>query len=176
MRFTDQYDAWNGTTDRYSWKLVGKKEMYIPYNDFKLSDKSLKASDVLKPGQVNPDLLRYELRKKVWVVEGTLKEGKRHVIAKRTMYFDEDSFQLAAADLYDARGQLWRFQETYAMQYYDVNVPTWLLGISFYDLNSGACTSSRSHELRGERAAAVFGKRSKLAVSSPDALRRLGTK
>ncbi|HEX4780542.1 MAG TPA: DUF1329 domain-containing protein, partial [Usitatibacter sp.] len=47
LRFTDQYDAWNGTTDRYTWKLVGKKEMYIPYNVYKLSDKSLKETDVL---------------------------------------------------------------------------------------------------------------------------------
>ena len=99
-----------------------------------------KAADVLKPLHVNPDLVRHELHR-VWVVEGTLKEGKRHVFSKRVMYFDEDTFQLAAADLYDARGQLWRYQETYAMQYYDANVP-WYSGISFFDLNS-ARTRSR---------------------------------
>jgi hypothetical protein len=172
LRFTDQYDAWNGTTDRYSWKLVGKKEMYIPYNDYKLSDKSLKPADVLKPGHVNPDLLRYELHR-VWVVEGTLKEGKRHVFAKRVMYFDEDSYQVAAADLYDSRNQLWRYQETFAMQYYDANVP-WYSGIGFYDLNSGAYTLAfTSFE---EKSAPVFGVRGKLADFQPDALRRMGTK
>jgi len=172
LRFTDQYDAWNGTTDRYTWKLVGKKEMYIPSNVYKLSDKSLKAADVLKPGHVNTDLVRYELRR-VWVVEGNLKEGKRHVFAKRTMYFDEDTFQLAAADLYDSRGQLWRFQETYAMQYYDVNVP-WYSGMSFYDLNSGAYTLAfASFE---DKMPPVFGVRGKLADFQPDALRRMGTK
>jgi hypothetical protein len=172
LRFTDQYDAWNGTTDRYTWKLAGKKEMYIPSNAYKLSDKSLKAADVLKPGHVNTDLVRYELRR-VWVVEGNLKEGKRHVFAKRVMYFDEDTFQLAAADLYDSRGQLWRFQETYAMQYYDVNVP-WYSGMSFYDLNSGAYTLAfASFE---DKAAPVFGVRGKLADFQPDALRRMGSK
>jgi len=172
LRFTDQYDAWNGTTDRYTWKLVGKKEMFIPSNVYKLSDKSLKAADVLKPGHVNSDLLRYELRR-VWVAEGTLKEGKRHVFAKRTMYFDEDTFQLAAADLYDSRGQLWRFQETYAMQYSDANVP-WYSGVSFYDLNSGAYTLAfASFE---DKAPPVFGVRGKLADFQPDALRRLGSK
>jgi len=172
LRFTDQYDAWNGTTERYTWKLVGKKEMYIPYNVYKLSDKSLKSADVLKPGNVNPDLVRYELHR-VWIAEGTLKEGKRHVVAKRTMYFDEDTFQLAAADLYDARGQLWRFQETYAMQYYDVNVP-WYSGISFYDLNSGAYTLAfASFE---DKAPPVFGVRGRLADFQPDALRRMGSK
>src|SRR5204862_328594 len=85
----------SGTTARYTWKLAGKKEMYIASNVYKLSDKSLKTADVLKPGNVNPDLVRYELRR-VWVVEGDLKEGKRHVFAKRVMYFDEDTFQLAA--------------------------------------------------------------------------------
>jgi len=172
LRFTDQYDAWNGTTDRYTWKLVGKKEMYIASNNYKLSDKGLKSADVLKPGNVNADLLRYELRR-VWVVEGSLKEGKRHVFAKRTMYFDEDTFQLAAADLYDSRGQLWRFQETYAMQYYDVNVP-WYSGMSFYDLNSGAYTLAfASFE---DKAPAMFGVRGKLADFQPDALRRMGSK
>jgi len=172
LRFTDQYDAWNGTTDRYTWKLVGKKEMYIPSNVYKLSDKSLKSVDVLKPGHVNPELVRYELRR-VWVAEGSLKEGKRHVFAKRTMYFDEDTFQVAAADLYDSRGQLWRFQETYGMQYYDVNVP-WYSGMSFYDLNSGAYTLAfASFE---DKAAPVFGVRGKLADFQPDSLRRLGSK
>jgi hypothetical protein len=172
LRFTDQYDAWNGTTDRYTWKLVGKKEMFIPANVYRLSDKTLKADAVLKPGHVNPELLRYELRR-VWVAEGSLREGKRHVFARRTMYFDEDSYQLAAADLYDSRGQLWRFQETYAMQYYDVNVP-WYSGMSFYDLNSGAYTLAfASFE---DKAAPVFGVRGKLADFQPDALRRLGSK
>lgn len=172
LRFTDQYDAWNGTTERYDWKLVGKKEMYIPYNDYKLTDKSLKTADVLKPGHVNPDLLRYELHR-VWVVEGNLKPGKRHVFAKRVMYFDEDTYQLAAADLYDSRGQLWRFQETFAMQYYDVKVP-WYSGIGFYDLNSGAYTLAFTNF--EEKAAPVFGVRGKLADFQPDALRRMGTK
>ena len=172
LRYTDQYDGWNGTTDRYTWKLVGKKEMYIPYNDYKMSDKSLKAADVLKPGHVNPDLLRYELHR-VWVVEGALKEGKRHVFAKRTMYFDEDSMQLAVSDMYDSRGSLWRLQETYEMQYYDAMVP-WYSGIVFYDLNSGAYQLAfASFE---EKNPAVFGVRGKLADFQPDALRRLGSK
>jgi hypothetical protein len=172
LRYTDQYDGWNGTTERYTWKLLGKKEMYIPYNDFKLSDKSLKSADVLKPGHLNPDLVRYELHR-VWAVEGTLKEGKRHVFAKRVMYFDEDTYQIALADLYDSRGQLWRLQETYEMQYYDAHVPFYA-GISFYDLNSGAYTLAfASFE---EKNSATFGTRGKLADFQPDALRRMGSK
>jgi hypothetical protein len=172
LRYVDQYDGWNGQTDRYTWKLVGKKEMYIPYNNYKLTDKSLKSEDVLKPGHPNPDLVRHELHR-VWVVEGTLKAGARHLFAKRTMYFDEDSWQSAAADLYDSRGQLWRFQETYAMQMYDANFPLYS-GVTYYDLNSGAYMLS--YATFEEKRPPIFGVKGRLADFQPDALRRMGGK
>jgi len=56
LRTSDQYDGWNGAPDLYDWKLLGKREMYIPYNSYKLSSKSLKYTDILKPGHLNPDL------------------------------------------------------------------------------------------------------------------------
>ena len=172
LRLSDQYDGWNGQTDRYNWKLLGKKEMFIAYNNYKLSDKSLKQADVLKPGHINPELARYELHR-VWAVEGTLKPEARHLYAKRTMYFDEDSHQLAFADLYDSRGALWRTQETYAMQFYDAQVP-WYVGMSFNDLNSGAY----SLDFAGfeEKHVTVFGKKFKASEFEPDALRRMGGK
>ena len=46
---TDQYDAFNGAPDRFDWKLVGKKEMYIPYNSYKMSDKKLKYKKTSSP-------------------------------------------------------------------------------------------------------------------------------
>jgi hypothetical protein len=80
-----------GATDRYNWKLVGKKEMYMPYNSYRLSDPKLKYGDILKAGHINQDLARYELHR-VWVVEATLKPGTSHVYAKRVFYLDEDSW------------------------------------------------------------------------------------
>src|SRR3546814_9094021 len=56
---------------------------------------------------VNPEYLRYELHR-VWVLEGTLKEGVRHICSKRRLYIDEDSWLALMADNYDSRGQLWR--------------------------------------------------------------------
>ena len=32
LRTSDNFDMFSGAPDRYDWKLVGKKEMYIPYN------------------------------------------------------------------------------------------------------------------------------------------------
>ena len=59
----------------------------------------------MQPKHMNPDLERWELHR-VWVVEATLKEGKRHIYAKRVLYIDEDSWIIVATDQYDARGQL----------------------------------------------------------------------
>lgn len=103
--FDDSY-VFSGGMDRYDWKLVGKKEVLVPYNAFKLAY----AKDpyaVTTPNHLNPDFVRWELHR-VWVVEATLKEGKRHIYAKRTFYLDEDSWYALASDQYDARGQLYR--------------------------------------------------------------------
>jgi len=107
LETVDDYDMYNGAIDRYDWKLVGRKEVYIPYNTYKFQDPSVRYSDIVKPQAVNPDLIRFELHR-VWVIEGTLKAGFRHIYARRTFYADEDSWQIAISDRYDARGQLWR--------------------------------------------------------------------
>ena len=110
LETVDQYPMYAGAMDRYDWKLVGKKEMYIPYNNWKLIDKSRKYKDIYLPEYVNRDLMRYELHR-VWVVEATLKEGMRHIFPRRVMYIDEDSWSLILTDLYDAQGKIWRVQE-----------------------------------------------------------------
>jgi hypothetical protein len=103
----DDYDMFNGAIDRYDWKLVGRKEVYIPYNTYKLQSPGVKYADIVQPQAVNPNLIRWELHR-VWVIEATLKPGFRHIYARRTFYADEDSWQIAISDRYDSRGQLWR--------------------------------------------------------------------
>ena len=119
MRTTDQVDMFNGAVDRYDWELVGKKEMYVPYNSYKLHSPSLKYKDILTPLHINPEHLRYELHR-VWVVDATLKEGSRHLYKRRTFYVDEDSWQILLVDQYDNRDQLWRISEGHVINYYDV--------------------------------------------------------
>ena len=82
MRTADQLDMFNGSPDRYNWKLIGKKEMYVPYNAYKLHSDNLKISDIIKPLHINQKYTRYELHR-VWIVDAVLKEGKRHVYKKR---------------------------------------------------------------------------------------------
>lgn len=119
LRTSDDFQMYNGATDRYQWKLVGKQEMYIPYNSYKISGNELKVADVLKPGHVNPDHARYELHR-VWVVEATLKEGTSHIYKKRVFYIDEDSWSIAVTDKYDTRDELWRVSEQHSINFYDV--------------------------------------------------------
>ncbi len=135
MRTSDQLDMFNGAPNKYDWKLVGKKEIYIPYNSYKLQDPSVKNKDILTPLHINQELPRYELHR-VWIVDGTLKEGERHIYKRRTFYFDEDSWQMVAADVYDKRDQLWRVSEGHAMQYY--NVPSLWTSLEVHtDLQAG---------------------------------------
>jgi hypothetical protein len=135
LRTADDLDLYNGAPDRYDWKLLGKKELYIPYNSFRLTDKTKAYKDVVLQGHLNPDFLRYELHR-VWVVEATLKEGQRHIYARRTFYVDEDTWQISVADLYDGRGEMWRVKEAHNVSHYQVKVP-WYAAETSHDLISG---------------------------------------
>ena len=119
LRTSDQFDMYNGSPQRYNWKLIGKKEMLVPYNAYKLHSDSYKYSDILKKNHINQDLARYELHR-VWVVDSTLKPGTSHLYKRRTLYVDEDSWQILAVDCYDSRDQLYRVQEGHVINFYDV--------------------------------------------------------
>lgn len=101
----DESYVFSGSLDRYEWKLIGKREMYIPYNANKFSLANI--DDVLKPNFLNPDHVRWELHR-VWEVEATLAPGKRNVISKRRFFLDEDTWIVALGDEWDANGQLWK--------------------------------------------------------------------
>lgn len=135
LRTNDMTDMFNGALDRFDWELVGKREMYVPYNSYEVHSGELDYDDIVRPGHLNPDLMRYELHR-VWVIEARLKDGMRHINSRRTMYLDEDSYQIMLVDHYDNRDQLWRFSEAHSINYYDV--PTfWSTVESHHDLQSG---------------------------------------
>jgi len=112
----DQIDMFNGPFDRYDFKLVGKKPMLVPYNTERIHSRELKYSDIIAPGHVNPALVRYELHR-MWVVEATRKADAAHIYGKRDFYLDEDSWLVLMQDIYDERGEFWRYSESYARQY-----------------------------------------------------------
>ncbi|SDI44998.1 Protein of unknown function [Pseudomonas flavescens] len=135
LRTSDNLDMYNGSPDRYDWQLLGKKEIYIPYNSYRIDSPKLKYSDIVKAGHLNPDLARYELHR-VWHVTATLKQGERHIYAKRDFYLDEDTWQASAIDHYDGRGTLWRVAEAHSQYYYDKQVPWYAVEV-IHDLLSG---------------------------------------
>ncbi|PCJ38018.1 MAG: outer membrane lipoprotein-sorting protein [Cellvibrionales bacterium] len=119
---TDQKWGFNGPNDRFSWKMLGKKEMYVPYNAYKLHATDAGPENIITPeGRLNMDYARYELHR-VWVLEGTLKEGTTHDYAKRTMFLDEDSYFIMVVDGYDRRGDIWRYWEDHDVMYYDIGM------------------------------------------------------
>ena len=169
MRTNDQFDMFNGSPERYNWKLVGKKEMYVPYNNYKLQDPDVKYSDILKPLHINPEIPRYELHR-VWVVDATLKEGSRHLYKRRTFYIDEDSWQILAADQYDNRDQLWRVSEGFAINHY--NVPNlWTTLEVHTDLQAGRYIAIG---LTNEHKPYNFNAKFPTSEFTPSALRRAG--
>ncbi|MEM7176728.1 MAG: DUF1329 domain-containing protein [Pseudomonadota bacterium] len=112
MRTVDDFDMFNGSPDKFNWELKGKREMYVPANSYALADRNLTYEELLGNDHINQDHTRYELRR-VWEIEGTLKEGERHIYGKRTYYLDEDSWFIVLGDLYDNRGELWRVRESH---------------------------------------------------------------
>lgn len=171
LRTNDDFQMFNGATDRYNWKLLGKKEMYVPYNSYKISGNELKMSDVLKPGHINPDAARYELHR-VWVVEATLKPGSSHVYTKRVFYIDEDSWMNVLQDSYDARGQLWRTSEQHNINYADVPMQYPTVEVH-YDLQSARYLAM---SLRNDEKTVYVPIKRTAADFSPNGLRRAGVR
>ena len=137
LRTVDDDYVFNGSPERYTWKLVGKKEMYVPYHNFRMNDPAVKYKDLIKPGgTVNPDYVRYELHR-VWVLEAELKSGVRHIYKKRTIYADEDTWIAVWADNFDAQNKLYR--TAFVGYFYSQESGTFHRGASIYhDLSSGA--------------------------------------
>ncbi|MDX1571181.1 MAG: DUF1329 domain-containing protein [Xanthomonadales bacterium] len=169
LRTNDMTDMFNGAMDRFEWSVVGKREMYIPYNSYKAHADTVDYDDFVRPGHLNPDLMRYELHR-VWVVDARLREGTRHINSRRTYYMDEDSYQIALIDHYDNRGELWRFSEAHSINYYDV--PTyWSTLETHHDLQSGRYVTVG---IDNQDEVNVFNSPGRPADYTPQALRKRG--
>lgn len=115
--FIDQIDMYNGAFDYYSWKLVGKQEMIIPYNAYDTLNPDKRYKDLLQADHYHPDNTRYELHR-VWIVDAQLRAGESHKLPQRRFYIDEDSWTVVMADNYDDQGRLHKFQEAHPLTFY----------------------------------------------------------
>ena len=129
----DEYYIFFGGLDRYDFKLVGKKEIYVPYNNNRLYQTPTNV--IMGSKHTNPDTLRYELHR-VWVVDAELAHGKHHVAPRRRFYLDEDTWLAVYGEGWDERGRLWKF--AHATMYLMPDVPAVIQGSQFvYDLDLG---------------------------------------
>lgn len=171
MRTADQFDMFNGAPDRYTWHLLGKREMIVPYNSYTLHSDKITNDDIIRPLHINQDLARYEVHR-VWVVDARLKPGAHHIYSRRTFYVDEDSWQILAVDQYDTRGQLWRVSEAHCINYYDAKV-FWSTLEVHTDLQAGRYLV---FGLDNQRPMYDFTIQRTPADYTPEALRRAGTR
>ncbi|MES2818696.1 MAG: DUF1329 domain-containing protein [Pseudomonadota bacterium] len=137
--YADDTDMYNGATDRYDWKLLGKQSLLVPYNNYAMEKPGLKVEELVKPGHLNSDLTRWEMHR-VWVVEATLRPDQRHVHSKRRFYLDEDSWYALMVENYDARGELWHVNLAFSKNAYEVPVIT-PVNIVFHDLIARSYTA-----------------------------------
>jgi hypothetical protein len=133
LSLIDEVWLFKGALDRYEWRILGKKELFVPYNENGFHARPV--AEMLGRQHLNPDHVRWELHR-VWVVEARLASGKRHVIARRRLYLDEDTWLALLYDGWDARGRLWKVAHALPLL-----VPELPAVVSFpdvvYDLSSG---------------------------------------
>ncbi|TPQ38791.1 DUF1329 domain-containing protein [Cupriavidus pinatubonensis] len=171
FRTVDDDRLFNGSGERYEWKIVGKKEIYIPYHNYKLADPAVKYAELLSANHPSPDYVRYELHR-VWVLEATLKQGFRHQYAKRVLYLDEDTWMAVLADNYDARGQLWRTNMQSSFYAYDIK--RYYPAAAFYhDLIAGSYLADRLTN-EGKPVRLNSSPQFNEAYFSPDSIRSAG--
>ncbi|MDC8784652.1 DUF1329 domain-containing protein [Roseateles koreensis] len=129
----DELSVFSGRTDLFDWKILGKKEILVPYNE----NRFLQApdADIIKSQHLNPDHVRWELHR-VWVVQANLLPGKRHQAPKGVYYLDEDTWQAMLGDRWDANNQLWKtfWSFNYVMPDFPGTVQQ---TFGYYDLLSG---------------------------------------
>ncbi|MEO0961259.1 MAG: DUF1329 domain-containing protein [Pseudomonadota bacterium] len=114
---SDSFDGYNGAPDRFDWTVKGKSEKIIAYNTY--DAESAPYDSYIQARHLNQDNIRYELHR-VWTIEANLRAENRHIYSRRVKHLDEDAWQLAQAELYDGRGELWRVQELHTIQRYNV--------------------------------------------------------
>jgi hypothetical protein len=140
LRTIDDSFLFVGPPDRFDWKLVGKREIYIAYNAYRLHSGTVSTRQILGKHHIDPDLARYELHR-VWVLEATRKPGAEHIYTKRIFYLDEDSWQIGLAESYDAKGRLWRVNEAHAVNLYEIPVQ-WSTLLVYHDLMARRYTAA----------------------------------
>jgi hypothetical protein len=141
LKTVDEVRGFNGSMERFDWQLLGRQEIFVPYHNYRFDDPGLSYDELLTKFHANPEYMRYEL-KRVWVAEGTLKDGERHIYGKRRVYVDEDTGFTVITENYDGRGELWKVVLTNSI--YEYGGQAYARRAQMYhDLRAGAYIAER---------------------------------
>lgn len=172
IKTVDDELGFNGAFDRYDWTLVGKREMIVPYHNYKFDTPKVDYKTLLQPGHANPAYMRYE-KHRVWVVEANLKKGQRHVYAKRRFFIEEDSWHIVLTESYDGRGTLWKVAILNTV--YDFAIKGFVARAQmFHDLQTGAYVAGRL--VNDTAQPNLMGTPKGADYYSPANLRKMGTR
>jgi tetratricopeptide (TPR) repeat protein len=119
----------------WDWKLLGRKEMYIPANNYEMWRPGTTVEEMCPPLSVNPKDIRYELRR-VWVVAGTPRGNYEHPYSRRLRYFDEDSWLQVMSANYDQEGEVLGLAEMFVSYDY-CNKFSYFTGSTIVNLQTG---------------------------------------
>ena len=158
----DDIQLFSGKLDRFDFKLMGKKEVIMPYNTYKTQ--LTKADELLKPNFINPTGVRWELHR-AWVVDSTIKAGKRHLYSKRVFFFDEDGGG-GMVDVYDGNGKIWRAKFAVSTPAYDIPAPLRLSTFTYDLINGNYAFVTHTADTGGYR----VGQRRPSSYFTPDAM------
>ena len=171
VNFFDEVFGGNCDFERFEMKLVGKKEIYIPYNNNRLL--SATEDEVFGENSINPDLVRWELHR-VWVVEATVKPGQRHAVARRMFYQDEDTWGTSVMEGWDASGAMWKASVNPA--YLLPDMPGVMASYTDFQYNLLTQTYSARNLMFDPEAQMRFEDPLPLSYYSPDSLQSLGVR
>ena len=126
----------NGAIDRFDWKIIGHKQVVVPYNSFGMFAFNRDFNDVAKPQYLAADARRYEIHDVVQL-EATVKAGVRHVASRKEFYVDPDSWLLLIGEDYDGQNKLWKVGEGYAAPIWEIGGACDVEPFAKYDLLNG---------------------------------------
>jgi len=140
LRTADMRFTFNMTSSEewYTYSNPERREIFVPYNNYRLAMPISSFDEIVRAGHVNSDLMRWELHR-VWVLHAELKPGFRHIHPYRTVYIDEDTWMGILGDAYDKTKNLWRVSVMLPINYYNVPV-TYKIGTFHSDLLNGRMT------------------------------------
>ncbi len=132
--FFDELGMFEGKMDKFDFKIVGKREMFIPYNTFNVPFAPIDKYAMKQ--HTNPAYERWELHR-VWVVEADLKKGERHAQPKKVFYIDEDDWMIHAYEAFDQGNKMYRIGLNMIMPDYKNKAVPYNPTQIFYDLIKG---------------------------------------